>query len=255
MSAVFETLDELRQLPGLHQAVVVACSFGKDSLIALDLCCKFFQRVECLHMTYVPGLELTAKRCGYVRQRWGMTPHVVEHWGALEHRRKGYRCFPDDTVKRKTIKDIYDEAKVELNCSLIVTGTRAAEDIGRRAGILRGMRGETAGAWPGDYHPLAFWRHSKTQSDLLPYLRNNNIEPFEAIDGCKHGLSNDAKTILWLHDNHKKDYARWLEVFPLASAVVARREYFGIGRLEDAKECASPTETPSPATETVEIGT
>lgn len=231
MSAVFDTLDELRQLSGLHEAVVVACSMGKDSLIALDLCAKYFKRVECLHMVYVHGLEITQKKCQYVKERYGIDPHVVTHWGSLEQQYSGYRCFPDPSVERKTIKQIYDDAKSSLGCTLMVTGTRAAEDIGRRAGIMRGLRGQAAGSWPGDYHPLAFWRHGKSHSDLLPYMMQNNIRPFENVSGSKHGISNDADTILWLHDNHREDYDRWLEVFPFASCVVSRREIYGIGKV------------------------
>ena len=222
MSAVFDTIDELRQASALHDAVVVACSFGKDSLIALDLCTKHFKRVEALHLVYVHGLELTAQRVEYVKQRWGVDTLVVDHPGSLEHRYRGYRCFVDRSVTRKSLKQIYAEAKQTLNCTAVVTGTRAAEDIGRRAGMRRGE-------WPGELHPLAFWRHSKTHSDLLPYLRNNNIQPYEPLKGCRHGLSNSAETILWLHDNHPRDFSRWLEVFPLASCVVKRRELYGMG--------------------------
>jgi phosphoadenosine phosphosulfate reductase len=221
LSAVFDTIDELRQASALHDAVVVACSFGKDSLIALDLCVKHFKRVEALHMVYVHGLDLTAKRCEYVKQRWGVDTLIVDHPGSLEHRYRGYRCFPDASVKRKTIKQIYADAKQVLNCTAVVTGTRAAEDIGRRAGMRRGT-------WPGELHPLAFWRHSKEHSDLLPYLRNNNIQPFESLVGSRHGLSNSAETILYLHDHHPADYARWCEVFPFASAVVERRRLYGV---------------------------
>lgn len=229
MSAVFDTIDELRQLSGIHDAVVVACSFGKDSLIALDLCLKHFKRVECLHLVYVEGLELTANRIEYVKQRWGIDVLVKDHPASLVNRRDGYRCFTDKAVAKKTFSDVFTEAKRELACSLVVTGMRAAEGISRRGAISRGKQGLKVADYFGDYQPLAFWRHSKEHSDLLPYLRNNNIEAFEPLAGSKHGLSNSAETILWLHDNHYSDYLRWLAVFPLASAVVKRRELYGIG--------------------------
>jgi phosphoadenosine phosphosulfate reductase len=228
VSAVFDTIDELRQLSGIHDAVVVACSFGKDSLIALDLCAKHFKRVECLHLVYVHGLELTAKRIEYVKQRWGIDTLVKDHPASLANRHDGYRCFPDASIQKKTFRDVFAEAKAELNCSLMVTGMRASEGISRRGAITRGKQGLKVADYFGDYQPLAFWRHSKEHSDLLPYLRNNNIEPFEPLAGSKHGMSNSAESILQLHDNHHSDYLRWLEVYPLASCVVKRRELYGI---------------------------
>ena len=123
MSAVFDTIDELRQASALHDAVVVACSFGKDSLIALDLCTKHFKRVEALHLVYVHGLELTAQRVEYVRQRWGVDTLVVDHPGSLEHRYRGYRCFADRSVTRKSLKQIYAEAKQTLGCTAVVNAS------------------------------------------------------------------------------------------------------------------------------------
>lgn len=228
MSVTMATVHDVERQSTLHDSVVIACSFGKDSLITLDLCSKYFKRVEVLHMVYVKGMKLTEERVQYVKDRWGVDVHIVDHPGSLEHRKLGFRCFPDESVQTKTIKEIYADAKRELGCSLLATGTRMAEDIGRRAAIRRGLRGETAGAWAGDWHPIYDWKHSKEHSDLLPYLNHNNIKPFENLSGSKHGMSNDAKTILWLHDNHPADYQKWLEVFPLASCVVKRRELYGI---------------------------
>lgn len=227
MSAVLDTIDDIRHMASLHEAVLVACSFGKDSLVVLDLCHKHFQRVEVLHLTFVLGMSLTAKQCEYVKQRWGLDVLVMEHPGATWNKVEGYRCFASD-VKRVSFADAFAEAKQKTNCPIVATGIRASEGYARSGGIKRGQQGLKVADYFGDWQPIAHWKHNKQYSDVATYCRNNNIEPFEPMAGSRHGLDNSADTILTLHDRFPDDYAKWLEVFPLASCVVKRRELYGI---------------------------
>ena len=59
-------------MSGLHDAVIVACSFGKDSLVVLDLLSKVFKRVEAFCMSYVLGMDWTKTHQQYARDRWGI---------------------------------------------------------------------------------------------------------------------------------------------------------------------------------------
>jgi len=223
MSAVSDSIDDIQQMASLHDAVVVACSFGKDSLVTLDLCTKYFKRVEAFCMVFVPGLSVVQQKIEWTRQRWGIDVREVEHWAAVQQRAKGYRCFPSPHGgPLPTMTTMFSRMKEEYGIPLIATGTRAAESIGRRAGILRQERGETAGAWPG-WHPIAWW----TRSDVVGYLRTNDL-PLDGINADMQGWSLEASSILKLYDNHREDYEKLIDVWPLASCVVTRRELYGI---------------------------
>lgn len=223
MSEILHSIEDIQHMASMHDAVVVACSFGKDSLVVLDLCYKHFQRVEAFCMTFVPGLSVVQEKIEYARQRWGVEVREVEHWAAVQQRAKGYRCFPSQTVdKLPTMTTFFEQMKREYGIPLIATGTRAAESIGRRAGLLRSERGQTAGAWPG-WHPIAWW----TRSDVVGYLRNHDL-PLDGINADMQGWSLEASSILKLYDCHREDYEKLVDAWPLASCVVTRRELYGV---------------------------
>ena len=224
MSAVLDSIDVIKQQSARHDSVVVALSFGKDSLVVMDLCCKHFKRVEAFCMSFVTGMNIMQQKLQYSRDRWGVEVKEIEHWAAVRHRAQGFRCFESyHEGKLPNLAMTLEQQKKETGCSLSVTGTRAAESLGRRAGLRRREEGVEAGAWAGDWHPIAWWN----RAEVIAYLKNNNL-PMEDIDKDMQGISNDATSILWLHDNHPADYQKWLEVFPLASCVVKRRELYGI---------------------------
>ena len=53
MSVLSDTIREMKAMAAEHSAVVIAFSGGKDSLTVLDLCRRFFHRIECFHFEFV----------------------------------------------------------------------------------------------------------------------------------------------------------------------------------------------------------
>jgi len=224
MSQVFDTIDDVQRMASLHDAVLVACSFGKDSLVVMDLCAKYFKRVEAFCMAFVPGLSVVTSWQQYARDRWGIEVKEIQHWVSARQIAQGYRCFAQGyDGKLPSLASTLESQKKEYGIALSATGTRAAESLGRKAGLQRRQRGEEKGAWPGDWHPIAWWR----RHEVLSYVSNNNIPLPEGAKDMQ-GWSNESGSILKLHDEYPEDYHRWLEVFPLASCVVTRRELYGI---------------------------
>lgn len=223
MSVILDTIEDVKSQADRHEAVLVALSFGKDSLVVADLCVKNFKRVEAFCMSYVVDLDLTKRWLQFARDRWGLEVKEIEHWGAVRNRARGQWCFPQDIEgKLPNLASTIAAQKDVFGVKLCATGTRAAESLGRRAGLMRQQRGEKAGAWAGDWHPIAWWR----RENVVAYLKQNNL-PLDDCDKDMQGWSNDRASILRLHDEHPADYVKWRERFPLVEAVVRHRGWYG----------------------------
>lgn len=205
-----------------HEAVLVALSFGKDSLVVMDMCAKYFKRVEAFCMSWVTGLDITKRWLQFARDRWDVEVKEIEHWGAKRHKQSGSWCIPVEIDGKPGFNVTLEEQKREYGIPIVATGTRAAESLGRRAGLLRAERGIKGGAWAGDWHPIAWWR----RENVIAYLRQNNL-PLEDSDKDMQGWSNDRQSFLKLHQQHPEDFKRWCKVFPFAEAVIRQKEWYG----------------------------
>ena len=52
-----ELFDPIKTQARVAKSVLVGFSCGKDSIVTLDLCFRFFDKVQPFFMYYVPGME------------------------------------------------------------------------------------------------------------------------------------------------------------------------------------------------------
>lgn len=212
-----DTIDGIKQQASQYASALVFCSFGKESLTAVDLCAKHFQRVDAVCMSYAPGMQWFQKWQQYARNRWGIQVREIEHWGVKVEQACGYRCKSIEHVHIPKLKETVEAEHKASGCDIVVTGARMAESLGRRRTMVRGN-------WPG-YAPLAHW----LRADVYAYLQANNlpVPDSEVLD--MGGIGLDTKSLLWLHDRYPDDFALLRKRFPYVGAVVKRREWFGVG--------------------------
>lgn len=169
MSAVFDSIEDVKSQASRYDAVLVAYSGGKDSLVTIDLLAKYFKRIEGFCMSFVVGLDVTKKYIQFAKDRWGVDIQEIEHWAARKQKLNGLRCPPTDVEGPLSLAETIAEQKKAYGIDLCATGTRAAESLGRRAGLRRREQGIASGAWPGDWHPIAWW----TRGEVVAYLNQN----------------------------------------------------------------------------------
>lgn len=216
---VTDTMRQLRLLREQHEAVLVAFSGGKDSLVVLDLCKRTFPTVVCFFMYFVPGLRVCEDQLEAARQRWGIEILRYPHWAMVNALREGIYCpnGPEwDNVSKLTVGDVYRIAAQDTGISLIATGCKGT-DFWQRRQMIR------SGKLPG-VHPLEKWK----KADVLAYLSINQIPLPPSFGHQTTGIDLTPPSLLWLHDNYPDDFKTLCQTFPYAQAAIYRRDWFGL---------------------------
>jgi phosphoadenosine phosphosulfate reductase len=206
-----------------HQAVLVAYSGGKDSLVVLDLCAGAFERVVAGHLDFLPGLEVTESRLRYAQERWKCRVLRYPHGIYLRALKCGLYCPPVSSLRRAeewSNADVWHLARQDSGIALVATGEKKRDFLARR-GFIKSNRD------PNLIFPLADWHNA----DVLAYLQHHNI-PVPDAPADHSGVDLSTKSLLWLHDHHPDDFALMAEQFPFIETVVLRREWYDVSPKE-----------------------
>jgi 3'-phosphoadenosine 5'-phosphosulfate sulfotransferase (PAPS reductase)/FAD synthetase len=203
---------------------LVSFSGGKDSCAVLDLACRSFKSVTCFFLYFIPGLEVCERQLQFARDRWRVEILYYPHWLLFDCLRHGRYCPPNpayDSLSQITLTKFYEVIRRDTGIRCLLHGAKRADGIWRRR-TLR-IRHE---ADPDCYYPCEWWK----KKDVLLYLQSRNIPLPDSAGGDVGGIDLSDKCLLWLYDKHPADFKKLLAIFPFAQAVVARREFYGIGR-------------------------
>lgn len=219
-TALKETLNLLKQAREKSSAVVVAYSGGKDSICVLDLAMRTFERVECFFMYFVPGLECVETMLDWARERYGVKINQYPHWVLSKAIRDGVYCNNFSTVddlEDWKLRDVYNLAKADTGIPMIMTGAKRADSLWRRRQM------GTWGKSDDVVYPVAGWN----KFDVLGYLKGGGLPVPDSSGKAATGIDLSMPSLLWLNDNHPRDFQKLCRVFPYAEAVVWRRKWYG----------------------------
>lgn len=221
MNKINETLDALKRARERSSSILVGFSGGKDSLVITDLCLRVFDRVEGFFMYLVPGLRCCEEQLELGRQRWNLKIHQYPHWLIRRYLKEGMYCFNHyrhDDLPDWTLQHVFDLAAAQTGIPLVATGAKESDSANRRR-LLRWSpkNGNTV-------YPIQTWH----KHDVIGYLKAHNI-PLPPSSGQRTtGVDLSTPELLWLHDHYKDDYEKVIKVFPLAAAIVFRRQWYGV---------------------------
>ena len=205
----------------LTDSVIVLFS-GKDSIVALDLCNKFFNRVVMLHMYYVKGLSFVEENIKRYENRYGVKCLQYPHPSVSAILRAGLlHDSPDPSVKRIKQRDILARARNDTGIRWVAGGERINDSPQRRAMI---KKSGTADAKSGRFYPIAEW----TKSDVLAYIGRERLplpkdyELFGRSFGgiCQEHVPTIAKRL-------PRDMDRIRAAFPKIDIFTVRAEHYG----------------------------
>lgn len=212
-----QTYKQLELMSKNIDTVLVSFSGGRDSLVVLDLCCRFFKSVVCFYMFVVPELRCIEEYFDYTKKHWNVSILQYPHWRLTAYLKNGVYCDPHkqyDKIKEIGYMDIYRLVMEETGIDYIATGMKKADSLWRRQKI---------GLIP-DYvfHPLIDWKHH----DVDFYIKINNIKTPDQYNAHSAGIDLSSKNVLWLYDNYRDDYQKLISIFPYTESIVHRRTFY-----------------------------
>lgn len=213
--------DPVKTQAQISDSVLVAFSGGKDAIVALDLCVKFFKRVEAFFMYSVPNLEFQEKILNRYEEIYGIKIHRLPHPDVSVLYHEGIYTVRDESVPKVTINDTFNYARHLSGIEWIASGERTTDSIERNAKI---KNSSSIDYKTKKFYPVAYWRKSEIYAYIKAkklYIPRVNKDFGYSIDG----LWGDA--LVWLKENYPQDYQKVERAFPLYGAQALRWEKYG----------------------------
>ena len=229
MSVFQNTIRDLTEIARRSPRVCVAYSGGKDSLAVIDLCSKLFSEVVAFQWFCVSGLEVCEAPLRMAKVKWGVDVMRIPHWDMVNAMKSGVWCDATpafDGIPDLDLKRGYAFALASCEAQICATGMKEADGMQRRQ-FFANIRDSKDPVWRKLIHPCREW----TKRQVEDYLKSNGIELPRIIGGTiSGGVGLTHRSICWMHDNAKEDYAKFLKWYPYAEAAIKRREWFGVGK-------------------------
>lgn len=164
LQETYKSIDAIREK---SDSALLFLSLGKDSLVLLDLIYPKFDRIVCIFMYFVPGLEHIQRWMNWVRAKYPKVVFVqVPHWTLSYILRSGLYCVPNPKVKLLNLSDVVKAVQLKYGIHYVFLGMKKADSMNRRL-MLKGY--EPTYENNGMCYPLADW----TQKDVLSYMKQH----------------------------------------------------------------------------------
>lgn len=213
--------DPIKAQSRITNSVLVGFSTGKDSIVTLDLCFKYFKRVVPFFMYMVPGLEFQERTLRKYERYYNTEIIRVPHFEVSGFFRYGTFRNADQYVDLLDINDIYGYVRELTGIEWIAAGERISDSLVRRAMI---KRSGSVDLKRGRFYPISHWG----KKDVMQYIRKKRL--YLPKDSRELGFSFRSlvgEELAVIKEIYPEDYERILKLYPLAGAAVERYETYG----------------------------
>jgi phosphoadenosine phosphosulfate reductase len=204
-----------------------------------------FPRVTPYFLYWVKGLEFQEQTLRAAERRYGLSIMRVPHaYLAAYYKRSDFRHdLPSNEMRasRLSVTDQENALRVETGINWLITGKKRADSLWRRGELAAPAKTYGIDDKRRNIFPLIDW----TDPDVWSYLKFARIPAppeYRVFAGiAPRSLSWDLNShkqgryLLRIRDAWPDDYARILNKFPLAAALVAREEMYGGVEADEAK--------------------
>lgn len=216
MSIIDNAIKSIMAVREKTDSVILFCSFGKDSIVLLDLLCGYFDKVTVVFMYFVSGLEHIDRWIRWAEARYKNIEILqVPHWNLSYILRGGLYCVPNRKVRLIKLRDVIDAIRIKTGVYYVFLGMKKADGMNRRL-MLKGYA-ENNYENNGMVYPLADW----TQKDILSYMRQRNLpKPVRYSLKASSGVGFNLDCFLWMEKNFPDDLKRIYKVFPMSERIL-----------------------------------
>lgn len=213
-------LDAIKTQAKITDSVLVSFSMGKDSIVTLDLCFKYFKNVQSFFMYLVPSLEFQEKALQKYEKRYNTKIIRVPHFEDSDFYRYGSFRSADYSVPKVKINNIYEYVRELTRIEWISGGEKINDSIVRRAML---KHSGSIDIQRKRFFPVMYW----TDKEIKHYMKMNKLfyPKFNQELGFSfHSLA--GKQLSAIKEIYPKDYQRILKFFPEAQAGVLQYEAY-----------------------------
>lgn len=215
--------DPVKAQAKVTDSVIVAFSGGKESIVTLDLCFRYFKNVRAFFMYICPNLSFQERTLEWYERKYQTEIIRIPHMDVSEFFHYGsFRC-PDFTFPIVSINDIYKYIRIETDIWWIAAGERIDDSIVRRAMM---KKSGSIDVQRGRFYPVSMWK----KREIIDYIKFHNL--YLGQDSKKLGFSFKSlwgKELAMLKQYFPDDYKKVLHLYPFAAAGVKRYEEYEKG--------------------------
>lgn len=207
------SIDAIREQT---DSVILFCSLGKDSIVLLDLLATRFERVVCVFMYFVKGLEHIDRYARWVKSKYKNVEWVeVPHWNLSYIYKNGVYCKSRSKTRLIKLADVIRVMRDKYNLHYVFLGMKKSDSMNRRTMLMSYQKNNYENN--GLVYPLADW----TQKQILAYIKQRTlIEPVRYSKSASGGLGFNLECFLWMRENAPQDLEKVLGTFPLAKRIL-----------------------------------
>lgn len=213
--------DPIKTQSQITDSVIVGFSGGKDSIVTLDLCFRYFRNVKLYFMYLVPGLEFQEKMLRWYENKYNTEIIRVPHFEVSEFLKYGSFTLYDHDVDIVGITDTYEYIRQKTGIHWIAAGERCADSIVRNAMI---KQSGSIDHKRGRFYPIAYWK----KNDVMQYIKHKKL--YLSPEQKKLGFSFRSlagSELAVIKENYPEDYKKILKIYPFAEAGVVRYQTYG----------------------------
>lgn len=216
MSSVL--FDHIKTASRMTDLVLVSFSGGKDSVVVLDLCMRYFRHVDVFFMYYVRGLSFQEQVLQHYERKHKIEIFRIPHFELSEFLRYGTFRKIDFTVPVVSPKDIYTYMRSTTGTWWIAAGERISDSLWRRAMIKKSGSIDVA---RGRFFPVAEWR----KRDIEEYIRHHRLKvsPESKTLGFSF-RSLSPEDVIKVCDVYPADFGLIKRWFPFVGAGIVNHE-------------------------------
>jgi len=206
------SIDRIREKTS---SALLFLSFGKDSLVLLDLIYPKFDRIVCAFMYFVPELGHIERWIKWTKAKYPKIELIqIPHWNLTYILKSGMYCVPNPKVKLLKLADVVKSMKLKYGIDYVFLGMKKADSMNRRLMLNRmGFPYEKSGL----VYSLADW----TQKDILAYMKQKGLpEPVRYSKNASGGVGFNPECFLWLEKNYPEDLEKIYGVFPMSRRIL-----------------------------------
>jgi len=219
-----QIIKSLRQ--ETNEVILFHSGTGKDSIMLLDLCSKAFDKVHCVFMYIVKGLEYENSYIRWAERKYPNCTFIqTPHYAVYSFIKVGYLGIAKDaSFNKMNIGRIDEKMRKLLNCNYSIYGFKKIDGITRRFMLNDCPNGIHHKTQKG--YPLMDMKNR----EVLNYISDNDlITPFNY--GTKKPSSGcDISTIeflLYLRDKYPNDLEKVHQQFPLTKINLFKYDSYG----------------------------